>query len=129
MVYVGFVHNNEVKRYGRQLVDNMFCMLAFGIPLVMSLNGLLTSMHHMSYNIPHADVCYGIQPHNYGPTCMFDDDLLHQIYGNWRNVAKTCLQISCWVDIAYIAIFASNVPEIVLYILIYLNLKRYVSLK
>ena len=129
MVYVGFVHEAKAKRYGRQFLDKIFCGLSFGIPLIMTINFLPSSMHHVSYNDPKTEFCYGTAVTRSGPLCMFNDDLLHHKYGNWSNTVKTCLQISCWVDMTLSLVMFSNIPEIILYVLIYSHLKRYVSPK
>ena len=129
MVYVGFVHEAKAKQYGRQFLDKLFCGLSFGIPLIMTIIYLPSSMHQVSYNIPVIEFCYGTPATQSGPPCEFSDDLLHQKYGNWSNTVKTCLQISCWVDMILSLVMFSNIPEIILYILIYSHLKRYVLLK
>ena len=129
MSYIGFVHEAKAKRFGKQSLNNLFCALTIGIPLVMAINFMPATMHHLTYNLPITDSCYGRPPTKNGPPCTFDDDELQQKYGYWTHAVKTGLQISCWLNFVLMSVFYSNIPEIILYILTYLHLKRYVSLK
>ena len=127
MMYVCFIHEKKVNRYGKQFVKNLFCTLTFLIPLIMAILYMPVAPHQSSFEVAWVNQCFGREVSAEAQLCMVDDRILHQQYGNWSNAARTTIQVFCWIEISYMSLFLTNVLDIIFYILIYSHLKKYVQ--
>ena len=126
-VYIGFVHENITNHYGKEFIRDRFCALCLIIPLIISTIIATTSFHQSVMSTPPwIDKCYGRQSNMRGAICYFHDSMLQEKYGSWSYVAEISLQCICWFEFLVTIIMVSNIPEAILYLLIYAHLIRYV---
>ena len=122
-IYMCCIHKDRIDK---QFVVNLFCAFTFVVPLIMVIFYTPVQRHQSSVEFAWINECYGRQAGGNSSLCFFDDHILYQQYGNWTNVAKTSLQILCWIDASCTLFFMSNVSEAIIYLLLYSHFKRYV---
>ena len=124
MIYVGSVHEAKVNYHGKEFVINLFCILSFVIPLISSLIALPVYMFNgMGHFTLLIDKCYGPPNYKNYALCYFDEDILHQEYGEWSDSVTSCLQFMCAITNALEPTFFSNILEGIFYWLIYSHIK------
>ena len=130
LIYVCFVHNNKATYHGKEFIVNLFCALSFVIPLIctlisMVLSKLLTmEILDQGWSYWATDKCYGTNEDTNTEFCFVNETLLRQKYGEWSDIANTCIQIACWIEVTLQLLLSSNILDGFIYCLIYSHLRR-----
>jgi len=126
LIYICVVHDDRANSFGKQRIRIFFCRLGFIIPLFMAILMIPLSRHPSSSDPPWINKCYGAYASRDDPLalCAFDYPYLLETYGNWSTLANIILQFLCWINFSISLITLTNIPEAILYGLIYWHLKR-----
>ena len=126
MIYIHVVHEDWADSFGKERLTKIFCVLGFLIPLSMAMIMIPLSRHPSSSDPPWINKCYGAYAGRDDPlaVCTFDYAYLQERYGKWSTHWNIILKFLCGINFSISFITLTNIPEAILYVLIYRHLKR-----